>query len=870
MANVGTVQSVTGLVRAIAEDGSERLLSIGDTVAENEKIITGDGVIVIAFNDGTVMDLGSNSSIVLNEDVLNQEGEQIAQNRADANDEVAALQEALVNPSFDPTAELPATAAGPIAAGGTDGNNGHTIVSVDYLNPDASVESGFDTIGISQEFLQPGEELPPVIENDGPEVSAADTAGGVTEAVDLSANEMANVEHEETGTITFDDVDLTDAHTVSVTSSTTGFLGSFVPTITDVATGAGDGTVSWVYHVNDAEIDDLAEGQEVEQVYTVEIADGNGGTVSRDIAITLTGTNDAPIISNAETAGSITEIADGGVGAGTADLTTDGTMDFNDVDLTDVHEVTFVPQADGYLGTFTAVESPETTGSTTSGGIAWDFTVNDSAVGYLAAGDRVVQSYDVTVTDSAGATATETVTITLNGTNDGPTVELNNLVSLDDDALSGGNPGGVGDDPDSVNATGRLSYSYGADGEGTVLLLGTGAPAGFVYSLNGDSTVLTVSQNGVDVLSVTLDDTTSGDYTVSQLAAIDHSLNNDEDNQDFRVNYQVTDSDVDTVDGSIDISVDDDTPLIVKSDSIATASEFTIVNHDEVSSAGYHNSYGYYVKTLNADGAVLSDDPTVGVIIENDVHFSDGGFTGPLTVVGYSQEQIGYFLIPNGDGRNPGLLDGQEVTFSKVWGNWQAFADGAPLVGNGSNVLFDLAELNNNGQGHMQDNDLTGNQNWEDMSIPGGDNDYNDVNVNVDWTKVTVTGEVVESVSFGADGLEGIDFTFDSSDIDANGTVTSNGDAIIFEAKDTDSDGVNDQIVGVAGGQDVLTIDGVLDGEYDVSILGPIDDGALDVDVGINVNVAATDGDGDVLSSVLNININFDLNQVLTDPVPNP
>ncbi|AFT68056.1 retention module-containing protein [Cycloclasticus sp. P1] len=166
MANVGTVQSVTGIVKAIAEDGTERILSIGDTVAENEKIVTGDGVIVIAFTDGTVLDLGSNSSIVLNEDVLNQEGEQIAQNRADANDEVAALQEALANnPDFDPTAELPATAAGP-AAGGTEGNNGHSIVSVDYLNPKAPVESGFDTLGISQEFLQPDEELPPVIEDD--------------------------------------------------------------------------------------------------------------------------------------------------------------------------------------------------------------------------------------------------------------------------------------------------------------------------------------------------------------------------------------------------------------------------------------------------------------------------------------------------------------------------------------------------------------------------------------------------------------------------------------------------------------------------------------------------------------------------------
>ena len=178
MANIGTVQSVTGLVRAIAEDGTERILSVGDRVAENEKIITGDGVIVIAFTDGTVLDLGSNSSVVLNDDVLNPDGEQTAQSRSEAENEVAALQEALANdPNFDPSA-LPATAAGP-AAGGTDDNNGHTVVSVDYLNPRAPVEAGFDTIGISQEFLQPEEELPPVIE-DGSS-STGDTTAFVDE-----------------------------------------------------------------------------------------------------------------------------------------------------------------------------------------------------------------------------------------------------------------------------------------------------------------------------------------------------------------------------------------------------------------------------------------------------------------------------------------------------------------------------------------------------------------------------------------------------------------------------------------------------------------------------------------------------------------
>ncbi len=166
MANVGTVQSVTGTVIAVAEDGTERVLRVGDNVAENEKIITNGGTIAIAFADGTTMDLGNDSSIVLNDDVLSQEAEGVtSQRRSDAEDEVAELQEALTNnPNFDP-ANLPATAAG-TAAGGGAGNNGHNLVSVDYLNPDAPVEAGFDTTGINTEFLQGDEELPPATEDD--------------------------------------------------------------------------------------------------------------------------------------------------------------------------------------------------------------------------------------------------------------------------------------------------------------------------------------------------------------------------------------------------------------------------------------------------------------------------------------------------------------------------------------------------------------------------------------------------------------------------------------------------------------------------------------------------------------------------------
>ena len=321
-----------------------------------------------------------------------------------------------------------------------------------------------------------------------------------------------------------------------------------------------------------------------------------------------------------------------------------------------------------------------------------------------------------------------------------------------------------------------------------------------------------------------------------------------------------------------------DAPNIIVGESKDDSSEFTIVNNDEVSSAGYHNSYGYYVKTLDAEGNVISESPTIGVIVEDDVHFRHGGFTDAKTVTGYDMEQIGYFIIPNGDGKNKFLSDSTDVTFKYVnnsgnevatteEGQWQAFSGETPIRGSGSHVLFDDAALNKDGQDHLVDNNLAGNQNWEDLQIPNGDGDYNDVNTNVDWTKVTVSGDVVNSVDFGNDTPGTIDFSL-SEDIVMNGILTSNGKAIEFSARDTDNDNHNDQIVGSTDDGEVLTIDGLLEGEYAVSVLGPIDDNNGDSSVALQANVSATDGGGDVANTILNINLNIDTNQILDSLLP--
>ena len=130
---------------------------------------------------------------------------------------------------------------------------------------------------------------------------------------------------------------------------------------------------------------------------------------------------------------------------------------------------------------------------------------------------------------------------------------------LDDDALEGGIAGGTGDDPDSVGTEGFLPGS-GGDGDLTWSLLLTGAPAGFTY-VDGPGESVLIQQNGVTVLTVTVDPAT-GEYSVVQNAPIDHAAGQNENNVDFAIGYVVTDEDGDTASGTLNINVDDDTPTV--------------------------------------------------------------------------------------------------------------------------------------------------------------------------------------------------------------------------------------------------------------------------------------------------------------------
>ena len=125
-----------------------------------------------------------------------------------------------------------------------------------------------------------------------------------------------------------------------------------------------------------------------------------------------------------------------------------------------------------------------------------------------------------------------------------------------------------------VTATGVLGHDYGSGGTGTVLLTGAVLPADFSASVDPTGTVLTIHQisTNLDVIQVTLAGTTSGAYTVTELNAIDHPAGDQENNLEFTINYQVT-SAGGTVDGTLVVNVDDDTPIATAGTSSGTVDE---------------------------------------------------------------------------------------------------------------------------------------------------------------------------------------------------------------------------------------------------------------------------------------------------------
>jgi VCBS repeat-containing protein len=128
--------------------------------------------------------------------------------------------------------------------------------------------------------------------------------------------------------------------------------------------------------------------------YTID--DANGGKVAQTATVSVTGTNDAPLISGAAV-GAVTE------DTATATLTDTGTLTISDADTGEASfQTTGITASEGALGSLSITAES-----------VWTFSVSDAVVQYLGLGDTKVETFAVL---SANGTACDVV-VTITGTN---------------------------------------------------------------------------------------------------------------------------------------------------------------------------------------------------------------------------------------------------------------------------------------------------------------------------------------------------------------------------------------------------------------------------------------------------------------------
>lgn len=175
------------------------------------------------------------------------------------------------------------------------------------------------------------------------------------------------------------------------------------------------------FTVNAAAADALAAGESVSQTFSYNLLRTNpsgASTHTVSFTVTITGTNDAPVIAtHIVDAGLLEQGANVDVGS----ISTSGAISFDDADLTDTHTLSVAPLGTT-LGGLSAVTIADAATGAGDGTITWTYAVDAASVAYLGVGQSRVEEFTVTVTDDDGSplSGSVIVRVTIVGTNDGP------------------------------------------------------------------------------------------------------------------------------------------------------------------------------------------------------------------------------------------------------------------------------------------------------------------------------------------------------------------------------------------------------------------------------------------------------------------
>ena len=304
--------------------------------------------------------------------------------------------------------------------------------------------------------------------NDVPAVAAA--AASVTEDTQISAS----------GTLPQpQDPDLRDTVSFIPKTNETGTYGSLNLN--------ADGSYTYTLDNTSPYVRELGAGETATDTFTYTVSDGHGGTASNTLTVTISGTNDAPTVAAA--AASVTE---------DTQISASGTLPQpQDPDLHDT--VAFTPKA-GEAGTYGSL--------TLNADGSYTYTLNNASplVQGLGAGETVADTFTYTASDGHGGTASNTLTVTISGTNDAPTVAAATASVAEDTQISAS---GTLPQPQDADIRDTVAFTPLSNAAGTYGTLTLNADGSYAYTLNNASPAvqgLGAGETATDVFTYTVTD----------------------------------------------------------------------------------------------------------------------------------------------------------------------------------------------------------------------------------------------------------------------------------------------------------------------------------------------------------------------------
>ncbi|KQN48786.1 hypothetical protein ASE98_05205 [Pseudomonas sp. Leaf48] len=232
--------------------------------------------------------------------------------------------------------------------------------------------------------------------NDAPVISQSSITGGAI-SEDATSNTLG-------GVLIASDIDIGSRLSWSLEAGS----GTYGTLSLDGASG------EWIYTLDNsrAATQALAQGQQSSERFSVLVTDEHGASARQDVVISVQGTNDYPLLQNVPPR----NVMEGGA-------VEHGQLDARDVDSGDT------------LGFSTLAQVP---GFTLNADGAYSFDPANAAYQHLNAGETQTLNIPVTVTDGHGGTATQILTFTLTGTNQGAIIAGVDTGGVTEDQVSPG------------------------------------------------------------------------------------------------------------------------------------------------------------------------------------------------------------------------------------------------------------------------------------------------------------------------------------------------------------------------------------------------------------------------------------------------